>query len=105
MRRFAAVPAETLCLKEIGYDALVLGNHEFNFDWNTMRGTYSWLKEGGVAVLAANAVWDGTDGAHTAGENVFTPYIVRTIRRPLPAVFVFYSSLICSIPWLSRVRT
>ena len=70
-----------------------------------MRGAYSWLKEGGVAVLAANAVWDGTDGAHTAGENVFTPYIVRTIRRPLPAVFVFYSSLICSIPWLSRVRT
>lgn len=51
--------------------------------------SYRWLEEGGVAVLAANAVWDGTDGAHTAGENVFTPYIVKTIRRPFPAVFVF----------------
>ena len=60
---------------------------------------------GKITMLAANAVRDGTDGAHTAGGNVFTPCIVRTIHRPFPAVFFFYSSLICSMPWLSRVRT
>ena len=72
-------PAMAVCLKEIGYDAFVLGNHEFNFDWKTMHDAYSWLEENGVPVLAANAVYDGTDGTHEAGESAFTPYIVKTI--------------------------
>ncbi len=72
-------PAMALCLKELGYDALTLGNHEFNYPWAVMSETYGWLEENGVAVLAANAVRDGTDPDHPAGENVFTPYIVRTV--------------------------
>ena len=71
--------AMALCLAEIGYDAFVLGNHEFNYDWNTMRETYAWLEKNGVPVLAANVCHDGSDPAHPAGENVFTPYITKTV--------------------------
>lgn len=72
-------PAMAVCLKEIGYDAFVLGNHEFNYAWDLMSDTYRWLEENGVPVLAANACYDGSDPAHEAGENVFTPYIIKTI--------------------------
>ncbi|MBR2822282.1 MAG: bifunctional metallophosphatase/5'-nucleotidase [Clostridia bacterium] len=71
--------AMALCLREIGYDALVLGNHEFNYPWATMRRVYDWLEENGVRVLAANACYDGTDGVHQRGENAFGTYIVREI--------------------------
>ena len=72
-------PAMALCLKEIGYDAFVLGNHEFNFEWETMSAVYRWLEENGIPVLAANVNYDGTDGVHEAGEEAFTPYIVKTV--------------------------
>ena len=72
-------PAMALCLKEIGYDAFVLGNHEFNYAWDIMSDTYRWLEGNGVPVLAANACYDGSDPAHEAGENVFTPYVIKTI--------------------------
>ena len=68
-----------LCLKEIGYDCMVLGNHEFNYPWATMCRVYDWLEEGGVPVLAANACYDGTDGIHQRGENAFGTYIVREV--------------------------
>ena len=71
--------AMALCLKEIGYDAMVLGNHEFNYPWATMRRVYDWLEEGGVRVLAANACYDGTDGVHQRGENAFGTCIVREV--------------------------
>ena len=73
-------PAMALCLKEIGYDAFVLGNHEFNFDWATMNKVYRWLEGNGIPVLAANVTYDGTDGRHEAGENAFTPYVVKMIN-------------------------
>lgn len=73
-------PAMALCLSEIGYDAFVLGNHEFNFDWQTMRAVYRYLETGGVPVLAANVVYDETDGVSARGDNVFTPYIVKSIH-------------------------
>lgn len=71
--------AMALCLKEIGYDAMVLGNHEFNYPWATMCRVYDWLEESGVSVLAANACYDGTDGVHQRGENVFGTHIVREV--------------------------
>ena len=71
--------AMALCLKEIGYDAFVLGNHEFNFAWSCMKDAYGYLEENGVSVLAANAVYDGSVEGQTRGENAFTPYIVRTV--------------------------
>ena len=72
-------PAMAVCLKEIGYDAFVLGNHEFNYPWDIMSDTYRWLEENGIPVLAANACYDGSDPTHEAGENVLTPYVIKTI--------------------------
>jgi len=71
--------AMALCLMETGYDALVLGNHEFNFPWSVMRRVYDSLEAGGVSVLAANACYDGTDGIHEKGESAFGTYIVREV--------------------------
>ncbi len=72
-------PAMALCLAEIGYDAFVLGNHEFNYAWETMSDVYSYLEESGVSVLAANVVYDGSDGEHKEDENAFKTYITRTV--------------------------
>lgn len=71
--------AMALCVKEIGYDAFVPGNHEYNYDWETMRAAYRYLEENGVPVLEANGVYDGSDGVHEAGENAFTPYVIKTV--------------------------
>ncbi len=72
-------PAMALCLKEIGYDAFVLGNHEFNNEWPTISQAYRYLEENGVTVLAGNVYYDGTDPEHPAGTPAFTPYLIRTV--------------------------
>ena len=33
-----------------------------------------------IPILAANLYYDGTDGNHEAGENVLTPYVIRTVK-------------------------
>ena len=72
-------PVMAVCLREMGYTASVLGNHEFNYPWEVMSETYRWLEEGGVPVLAANICYDGTLEGTEAGQNAFTPYIIRTV--------------------------
>ena len=72
-------PVMALCLREMGYTASVLGNHEFNYPWEVMSETYQWLEEQGVPVLAANVCYDGTLEGTRAGETAFTPYVVRTV--------------------------
>ena len=74
-----AIQPMALCLSHIGYDAFVLGNHEFNYPWETMCRVYESLKASGVPVLAANVCYDGTDGVHAAGESAFGAYIVREV--------------------------
>ena len=71
--------AMALCLSEIGYDVSVLGNHEFNYPWTTMSGIYEYLAAQGIPVVTANLYYDGTDGVHARGENVFTPYVIKTV--------------------------
>ena len=72
-----------LALRNIGYDALVLGNHEFNYSWEVMQSMYGQLKaeddENGssVDVLGANLYWRDGDNA---GQNAFTPYITKTFQ-------------------------
>ncbi len=73
-------PAMALCLAEIGYDASVLGNHEFNYPWTTMTKAYDYLASRGVPVITANLYYDGSDGVHQRGENVFQPYLVKTFK-------------------------
>jgi 2',3'-cyclic-nucleotide 2'-phosphodiesterase/3'-nucleotidase len=62
-----------LCLEYIGYDAAVIGNHEFNYSWNTMNTIRAHLASKGVSSVCANLYYADT------GENVFTPYITKTI--------------------------
>lgn len=83
---FNTITPMALALKYIGYDASVLGNHEFNYAWDTMKHIYDWMELGTadtsydpVAVLAANLYWTETKGGNTAGENVFKPYIIKEI--------------------------
>ena len=73
-------PAMALCLAEIGYDVSVLGNHEFNYPWTTMSQAYAYLEGRGVPIVTANLYYDGSDGVHESGENVFTPYLVKTFE-------------------------
>jgi len=74
------VPVMALCLKEIGYDVFSPGNHEFNYNWDIMHRVYEWLDSNGVPVISANICYDGSDGTHSAGENVFAPYTTKTIK-------------------------
>ncbi len=66
--------AMAVCLADIGYDASVLGNHEFNYSWKTMQDARAYLAEQGVSTICANLYYEDT------GENVFTPYITRNIK-------------------------
>ena len=72
-------PPMALCLKEIGYDAMTLGNHEFDFNWTIMDDTYRYLMENGVDVLASNIVYSEDSEDHKRGDNAFTPYITKTV--------------------------
>lgn len=44
-----------------GYDAVALGNHEFDFGYDAVQDIAAVLKTGGVPILAANVLKDGTD--------------------------------------------
>lgn len=72
-----------LAMKEMAYDAATVGNHEFNYDWETMDAVRAYLADAtqgnAVASLCANLYYDGTDGVHTAGENVCIPYMIKEI--------------------------
>ena len=73
------IPSMALCLKEIGYDAFSLGNHEFNYDWDAMNKIYEWFDSNGVPVISGNICYDGSDKTHNAGDCVFEPYTVKEI--------------------------
>ncbi len=63
-----------LCLEYMGYDAAVMGNHEFNYSWNTMTDIYKHLQANGVSTICANLYYTDT------GKRVFTPYIIKTMN-------------------------
>jgi 2',3'-cyclic-nucleotide 2'-phosphodiesterase (5'-nucleotidase family)/uncharacterized protein YjdB len=74
---FNAVTPMALCMKYIGYDVSVLGNHEFNYDWDAMSSIYDYLENdttayASIPVLAANLY-------NSDGTNAFTPYITKDI--------------------------
>ncbi|MFA9465126.1 MAG: 5'-nucleotidase C-terminal domain-containing protein [Velocimicrobium sp.] len=80
-----------IAMKYLDYDAFVLGNHEFNYPWDTMQKVYSYIKDStidvdadneadaGVPVLAANLVYKETKDGHTANENAFGTWISKDI--------------------------
>lgn len=60
-----------LGLTEAGYDAFVLGNHEFNYGMDTLFTIAKQLEDGNVNVLTANLYKDG--------KRVFKPYVVKEV--------------------------
>lgn len=66
-----------LCLRYCGYDAFVMGNHEFNFTMEAQENIYSTMEDpdgevgGPVTVLCANYVNTDTQEVDA------TPYIIR----------------------------
>ena len=71
-------PAEALAqmLTEAGYDMMIPNDVHFTKETIALCAE---LEEKGIAVPAANVYYDGTDGIHEAGENVFEPYAVRKV--------------------------
>jgi 2',3'-cyclic-nucleotide 2'-phosphodiesterase/3'-nucleotidase len=57
----------------IGYDAVTLGNHEFNYGLSLLE---HWIGQLGFPALAANAVDPDT------GEPAFPPYLIRRFSVP-----------------------
>lgn len=59
----------TIAMKAIGYDAFVLGNHEFNYLPSVRDTQMKMLQEAGIDVLAANVTLI-EDGKNMLGEDV-----------------------------------
>ncbi len=57
-------------MKLLGFDAMAVGNHEFDVSLETLRKQESW---GGFPFLAAN-IYD-----KKTGQRVFKPYVIKTI--------------------------
>lgn len=71
-------------MKAIGYDAWIMGNHEFNFTPEQRDHQTRLADEAGIAVLSGNivALADGVNfrgEAISAGESFYDPYTVKTI--------------------------
>ena len=60
-------------MNAIGYDAVALGNHEFNYGLDFLD---YWIDQMDADVLAANAVQAGTKVP------AYTPYVIKTMKVP-----------------------
>ncbi|MFJ3956140.1 bifunctional metallophosphatase/5'-nucleotidase [Arthrobacter sp. NPDC090010] len=60
-----------LAMNELGYDAVALGNHEFNYGIDVLR---TWEKQLDFPLLGANVHTEGS-GAHA-----FRPYILKRVK-------------------------
>ena len=79
-------------ITEEGYDALIPDTTTFDGDTIALCSELARRK---IAVPAANVYYDGTDGKHEAAENVFEPYIVKSISVNGHAHKIGILSLIC----------
>lgn len=72
-------------LIDIGYDAWVMGNHEFNFLPSMRDKQVLYAEDAGLDVISANITLkeDGVDvfgNEKSAGESFYKPYTVKTIE-------------------------
>lgn len=75
-----AVHPMALQMNALGYDAVALGNHEFNYGLDFLD---HWISQMDAPVLAANAVHPGTTIPR------YKPYVVKTMKvKGLPPVRV-----------------
>lgn len=60
-----------LALNEIGYDSMVLGNHEFNFGLDILNKVIGQVEAGNTQVLCANL--------YKGNERVYKPYTIKEV--------------------------
>ncbi len=60
-------------MNALGYDAVALGNHEFNYGLEFLD---TWISQMDAPVLGANAVRAGTTVP------AYTPYTIKTLNVP-----------------------
>ncbi|RKS08794.1 2',3'-cyclic-nucleotide 2'-phosphodiesterase/3'-nucleotidase [Nocardiopsis sp. Huas11] len=60
-----------LAMNAVGYDAVALGNHEFNYG---LAHLDAWIEQMDAPVLGANAVRHGTD------DPAYKPYVLKRMR-------------------------
>ena len=71
-------------LKDLGYDAWVMGNHEFNFTPDQRDTQIHFAEDAGIATLGGNIVLT-EDGKNIHGEDVkagdsfYDPYVIKTL--------------------------
>ncbi|SDK50571.1 bifunctional metallophosphatase/5'-nucleotidase [Nonomuraea jiangxiensis] len=58
-------------MNAIGYDAVTLGNHEFNYGLPLLA---TWIKQMKAPVLGANAVYE------KSGRPAYEPYVIKTMK-------------------------
>ncbi|NRQ37260.1 bifunctional metallophosphatase/5'-nucleotidase [Nonomuraea sp. NN258] len=58
-------------MNAIGYDAVTLGNHEFNYGLPLLA---TWVRQMKAPVLGANAVHEGT------GRPAYQPFVIKTMK-------------------------
>ncbi len=61
-------------LAYMNYDAAILGNHEFNYPWETMSDIYDYLDKNDVKTVCANLYDEAT------GKRVFDPYLIKEVE-------------------------
>lgn len=61
-----------LALNEIGYDSMVLGNHEFNYGLGILNKVIGQVEAGNTKVLCANLYNEN-------GERAYRPYMVKEV--------------------------
>lgn len=72
-------------MKELGYDAWVMGNHEFNFNPDQRDTQTKYAMDAGIACLSGNIVLK-EDGKNVhgedvaAGESFYDPYVIKNIE-------------------------
>jgi 2',3'-cyclic-nucleotide 2'-phosphodiesterase/3'-nucleotidase len=64
LKHKSAIHPAILALNELGYDAAVFGNHEFNYGLDTLEGI---VQDSEFPWLAANIVWDDEGKGKQAG--------------------------------------
>lgn len=68
-----AIHPMAAAMNAIGYDAITLGNHEYNYGIPLLN---TWIEQVHAPVLAANAVVAGTDTP------AYTPYVLKRVKVP-----------------------
>ena len=93
----------SIALRYLEYDAFVLGNHEFNYPWDTMKEIYDYLEAPAdddhpgapVPVLAAN-LYDKDTGKNALGSYIIKEFAVEGTDEKFRVGIVGFENTDCT---------